>query len=121
MDDPNIVEGTTVYFPVFVPGALFSIGDAHAAQGHGEVSGTAIEAPARIVYRVNVLKGGRTISEPQYETDDFYAVTAFAPTLDEAARKATRVPTAAAYPKESHAGLRPEHGGSPWRQECRVM
>jgi acetamidase/formamidase len=90
MDDPNIVVGTTVYFPVFVEGALFSIGDTHAAQGHGEVSGSAIEAPMRIVYRVNVLKGGRTIEEPQYETDDFYAVTAFAPTLDEAAKKATR-------------------------------
>jgi acetamidase/formamidase len=90
MDDPNIVQGTTVYFPVFVEGALFSIGDGHAAQGHGEVSGTAIEAPMRIVYRVNIIKGGRAITEPQYETDDFYAVTAFAPTLDEAAKKATR-------------------------------
>lgn len=90
MDDPDIVEGTTVYFPVFVKGALFSIGDTHAAQGHGEVSGSAIEAPMRIVYEVNVIKGGRTIAEPQYETNDFYAVTGFAPTLDEAARKATR-------------------------------
>jgi acetamidase/formamidase len=90
MDDPDIVEGTTVYFPVFVEGGLFSIGDPHAAQGHGEVSGTAIEAPMRIVYRVKVIKGGHTIAEPQYETDDLYAVTAFAATLDEAARKATR-------------------------------
>jgi acetamidase/formamidase len=90
MDDPDIVEGTTVYFPIFVDGALFSIGDTHAAQGHGEVSGTAIEAPMRIIYEVNVLKGGRKISEPQYETDEFYAVTAFALTLDEAAKKATR-------------------------------
>jgi len=90
MDDPDIVEGTTVYFPIFVEGALFSIGDTHAAQGHGEVSGTAIEAPMQITYEVNVLKGGRRISEPQYETDEFYAVTAFALTLDEAAKKATR-------------------------------
>ena len=90
MDDPDIVEGATVYFPVFVEGALFSIGDTHAAQGHGEVSGTAIEAPARIIYEIKVLKDGRSITEPQYETDDFYAVTAFALTLDEAAKKATR-------------------------------
>jgi acetamidase/formamidase len=90
MDDPNIVEGTTVYFPIFVEGALFSIGDTHAAQGHGEVSGTAIEAPMRIVFKVAVVKGGRSIAEPQYETADFYAVTAVAPTLDEAARNATR-------------------------------
>ncbi len=90
MDDPNIVKGTTVYFPVFVQGALFSIGDTHAAQGHGEVGGTAIEAPMRIVYEVNVLKGARRIEEPQYETDEYYAVTAFGTTLDEAAKKATR-------------------------------
>ena len=90
MDDPNIIEGTTVYFPVFVEGALFSIGDAHAAQGLGEVSGTAIEAPMRIVYEVEVIKGGRNILEPQYETETYYAVTAFATTIDEAAKKATR-------------------------------
>jgi acetamidase/formamidase len=90
LDDPNIVQGTTVYFPVFVEGALFSIGDGHAAQGHGEVSGTAIEAPMRIIYRLNLIKGGRPIAEPEYETEDIYAVTAFAPTLDEAAKKAVR-------------------------------
>ena len=90
MDDPNIGVGTTVYFPVFVKGALFSIGDTHAVQGAGEVSGTAIEAPMRIIYEVNLIKGGRKFEEPQYETADSYAVTAFATTLDEAARKATR-------------------------------
>ncbi|MDW3645471.1 MAG: acetamidase/formamidase family protein [Bacteroidia bacterium] len=89
MDDPNMVEGTTVYFPVFVEGGLFSIGDGHAAQGLGEVCGTAIEAPLRIVYEIEVLKG-KSIKEPQYETDDYYAVTAFAPTIDEASKKAVR-------------------------------
>jgi acetamidase/formamidase len=90
MDSRHLVAGTTVYFPVFVEGALFSIGDTHAAQGDGEVSGTAIEAPMRIVYAVRTLKGGRSIREPEYETDEFYAVTAHATTLDEAARQATR-------------------------------
>lgn len=90
MDNRHLVAGTIVYFPVFVEGALFSIGDTHAAQGDGEVSGTAIEAPMRIVYEVNVIKGGRPIEEPQYETDEVYAVTAFATDLDEAAKKATR-------------------------------
>lgn len=90
MDDPNMTEGSTIYFPVFVEGALFSIGDTHATQGHGEVCGTAIEAPMNIIYEVEVIKGGRTITEPQYETDDYYAVTAFAETIDEAAKKATR-------------------------------
>lgn len=90
MDDPNMTEGSTIYFPVFVEGALFSIGDAHAAQGHGEVCGTAIEAPMEIIYEVEIIKNGRKITEPQYETDDYYAVTAFAETIDEASRKATR-------------------------------
>ncbi len=90
MDDPNIVEGTTVYFPVLVEGALFSIGDTHAVQGLGEVCGTAVEAPMRIVYELNLIKGGRPIQEPQYETADYYAVTGFGTTIDEAAKKATQ-------------------------------
>ncbi|MFQ5770649.1 MAG: acetamidase/formamidase family protein, partial [bacterium] len=90
MDNAYLTEGTTVYFPVFVKGALFSIGDTHAVQGMGEVCGTAIEAPMRIIYQVEVLKGKRRLPEPQYETNDYYAVTAFAPTLNTAAQKATR-------------------------------
>ncbi len=90
MDDPHMTVGTTVYFPVFVKGALFSIGDTHAVQGSGEVSGTAVETPMRIVYEIDLIKGGRQFQEPQYETADSYVVTAFATTLDEAAKKATR-------------------------------
>ena len=56
MDDPSLVVGTTVYFPVFVNGALFSIGDGHAVQGYGEVCGTAIEAPMTFTYRLRVIK-----------------------------------------------------------------
>jgi acetamidase/formamidase len=89
MDDPNIGEGVTVYFPVFVKGALFSIGDTHAVQGMGEVVGTAVEAPMRILFRISVVKG-HSIEEPQYETDDYYATTGFGTTIDEAALKATR-------------------------------
>ncbi len=89
MDNRHLTAGTTVYFPVFVEGALFSIGDTHAAQVDGEVSGTAIESPMRITLELNVIKGTNGIREPQYETDDYYAVTAFATTIDEAARKAT--------------------------------
>jgi acetamidase/formamidase len=89
MDNRHMTAGTTVYFPIFVEGALFSIGDTHAAQGDGEVSGTALEAPMRIVLELNVIKGGRSLPEPEYESEDYYAVTAYAPTIDEAARKAT--------------------------------
>lgn len=88
MDDPHLVEGTTVYFPVFVEGGLFSIGDTHATQGLGEVSGTAIEAPMRIIYEIKVIKNKQYLAEPQYETDDYYAVTGFAPSIDGATKKA---------------------------------
>jgi acetamidase/formamidase len=90
MDDPHLTEGTTVYFPVFVEGALFSIGDAHAVQGMGEVCGTAIEAPMRIVYEVNVIEKKSYLQEPHYENDDVYAVTAFGKTIDQASKKALR-------------------------------
>ena len=89
MDDPNLVKGVTVYFPVFVKGALFSIGDTHAVQGLGEVVGTAVECDMRIRFRLQVIKN-RSISEPQYESEDYYATTGFATTIDEAAKKATR-------------------------------
>ena len=90
MDNKYMTEGTTVYLPVFVEGANFSIGDAHAVQGDGEVCGTGLETPMRVIFQLDVIKGGRSLPEPQYETDDYYAVTAFAETLDEAAKKATR-------------------------------
>jgi acetamidase/formamidase len=89
MDDRDLVAGTTVYFPVFVEGALFSLGDPHLAQGDGEVMGTAIEGPLRVVYQVDLVKNARSIPSPQYETDAYYAVTGYAPTIDEAARNAT--------------------------------
>ena len=88
MDDPSIVEGTTVYFPVLVKGGLFSIGDTHAVQGLGEVCGTALEAPMTITYRLRVLKDKPAIKEPQYETDQYYAVTGFGDTIDKATKKA---------------------------------
>ena len=90
MDDRDLVAGTTVYFPVFVEGALFSLGDPHLAQGDGEVMGTAIEGPLRVVYEIDLIKDGRSIPSPQYETDEYYAVTGYAPTIDEAGRNATR-------------------------------
>lgn len=89
MDDPSMGAGTTVYFPVFADGALFSMGDSHAVQGYGEVCGTAIEIPMKALVRLTVLKD-RSIPEPQYETDSYYATTGYAVTIDEAAKKATR-------------------------------
>ena len=68
MDNRHMVAGTTVYFPVFVEGALFSIGDTHAAQGDGEVSGTAIEMGAVVRVSTEIRKGmGQVIKGPEVE------------------------------------------------------
>jgi acetamidase/formamidase len=90
MDNPFLTEGVTLYFPVLVEGALFSIGDPHITQGLGEVCGTAVEGPLKITYQLKVIKGERKIEEVQYETDEYYATTGYATTIDEAAKKATR-------------------------------
>ncbi|KAF3767441.1 Acetamidase/Formamidase [Cryphonectria parasitica EP155] len=56
IDTRYLGVGTTVYLPIQVPGALFSCGDGHAAQGDGEVCGTAIETPMRARLRLSVVK-----------------------------------------------------------------
>jgi acetamidase/formamidase len=56
MDTRHLVAGSTLFLPVFHAGARFSLGDGHATQGDGEVSGTAIETPMRAVVRLTVRK-----------------------------------------------------------------
>ena len=67
LDTRQLVRGTTLYLPVQVEGALFSCGDAHAAQGDGEVCVTGIEAPMYGVVRFT-LHEDRSIPAPQYRT-----------------------------------------------------
>ena len=67
MDTRQLVRGTTLYLPVQVEGALFSCGDAHAAQGDGEVCVTGIESPMYGVLRFT-LHEDRSIPAPQYQT-----------------------------------------------------
>ncbi len=64
-DTKHLIVGSTIYVPVLTPGALFSIGDGHAAQGDGEVCGTAIETPMQITLRLTVRKDV-PIAELQY-------------------------------------------------------
>ena len=56
-DIKQMTAGTTLYLPVFVPGALFSVGDPHFAQGDGESCGTAVETAGKFVAKFEVLKG----------------------------------------------------------------
>ena len=67
MDNKWLVAGTKIYIPVHVPGALFSVGDGHAAQGDGEVCVTAIETNLTGVFRFTVRKN-RKLRWPRAET-----------------------------------------------------
>lgn len=64
IDCRDLVVGSTLYLPVQVAGALFSCGDGHAAQGHGEVCGTAIETPMKATVRLTVCKNHPWVQSP---------------------------------------------------------
>ncbi|MEO6408472.1 MAG: acetamidase/formamidase family protein [Burkholderiaceae bacterium] len=67
MDARDIAEGVELYLPIEVRGALFSVGDTHAAQGDGEVCGTAIESPIDVALRFDLIKGAN-LRSPRYVT-----------------------------------------------------
>lgn len=67
MDVRDITEGTELWLPVEVAGALFSVGDTHAAQGDGEVCGTAIESPIDVALKFDLMKGAN-LRMPRYVT-----------------------------------------------------
>ena len=99
MDTKHLTKGAHLYLPVEVPGALYSMGDGHAAQGDGEVCGTAIETPMRATVRLTVRKDIH-VPEPQFltsgplaqrtNTASYYATDGIGPDLMEAARNAVR-------------------------------
>jgi acetamidase/formamidase len=67
LDIRDLCAGTTLYLPVEVPGGLFSVGDTHAAQGDGEVCGTAIESPIALAARFGVVKDAQ-LRFPRFTT-----------------------------------------------------
>jgi acetamidase/formamidase len=71
LDNRELVAGSTLYIPVFAPGALFEIGDGHAAQGDGEVDQTAIETSLRGRVQLTVRKGMH-LTWPRAETATDY-------------------------------------------------
>src|SRR2546426_11149284 len=85
MDAPEARPGFTLYLPVNVPGALLYFGDGHAAQGDGEVAGTAIEVPLRVRLQVDLIKR-KKIAWPRFENaTSIMAAGAYRP-LDDALR-----------------------------------
>jgi acetamidase/formamidase len=98
LDIRDLTVGSTLYLPVFVPGAQFFVGDPHYAQGDGEVALTALEAPLRGTFRLTVLKagsrripGGRgRLDVPFGETADYWLAVGLDPDLDLAFKQAVR-------------------------------
>ena len=99
MDIRDIALGTDLFLPVEVAGALFSVGDTHAAQGDGEVCGTAIESPMRVALQFDLLKQ-QPLAFPRFRTDGpvtrhldakgYEVTTGIGPDLMEAARASVR-------------------------------
>lgn len=88
MDYNQLREGITVYLPVYVPGALLFVGDGHAAQGAGELTGNALETSMDIEFTVDVQAGGAP-PNPRMENADFLMASGIAGSIDEAFRSAT--------------------------------
>ncbi len=88
MDYRGFAAGVTVYLPVFVPGALFALGDGHATQGDGEIVGTGIETSFDVQFTVRVLKG-KTIGWPRGEDAEYIFTVGNARPLDQAVQHAT--------------------------------
>lgn len=75
VDIKQLTRGTTLRLPVYVNGALFSVGDAHFAQGDSETCGTAVEMAATFYGSFKVIKGEaarRNISDPQFYREDYF-------------------------------------------------
>jgi acetamidase/formamidase len=99
MDIKHLRAGTTLLLPVGVEGALFSVGDTHAAMGDAEVCGTAVETAMDITLRIS-LRRNLDLPAPQYrvpagdlartQQSAYHVCTGVAPDLMEATREATR-------------------------------
>jgi acetamidase/formamidase len=88
MDYNQLREGVTVYLPVNVPGALLFVGDGHATQGAGELTGDALETSMDIEFTVDVLPGVG-LPAPRFENADYLMASGIAGSLDDAFRGAT--------------------------------
>jgi len=88
LDYNYVVQGTTLYFPVFHPGALLGMGDVHAAMGDGEVVGTGLETSADVSFTVDVVRGGAT-SQVRAETPDYLIAFGVSGSVPESIQLAT--------------------------------
>ncbi len=88
MDYNEFREGVTLYLPVFQPGALLFLGDGHAAQGDGELTGDALETSTEYSFTVDVIRNKRSTA-PRAENEEFRMASGIANSLPEALQQAT--------------------------------
>jgi amidase len=88
MDYNELVEGTTVYLPVNHPGALLFVGDGHAAQGDGELTGDALETSMDFEFTVDLIEG-RSFGHPLFENAEYLIAVGIGGSLDQALQMAT--------------------------------
>jgi acetamidase/formamidase len=87
LDCKELVDGVSLFLPVFHKGALFYTGDSHSGQGDGEVTGGAIES-ANTAYLRFILHKGKTIKAPRAESRTHYIAFGLDPDLNKAMRMA---------------------------------
>jgi amidase len=88
-DTPEICQGSTVYLPVYVPGALLALGDCHAMQGDGEIG--SVEIRSTVTMSCDLIRGrSPNMNWPRIETADLIAVVAFASPMEEAVNLAVK-------------------------------
>ena len=88
MDYNGVREGITLYLPVNQEGALLFVGDGHAAQGDGELTGDALETSMDVEFTVNLVRGQST-GGPRAENDEYLMAMGIANSLPDAVRQAT--------------------------------
>ncbi|MDN4608123.1 acetamidase/formamidase family protein [Sporosarcina highlanderae] len=89
MDTTIIKEGSVLYLPVFVDGALLALGDFHGAMGDGEICGTGVEIAGSAVLKIEVVKG-QAIEHPRVKYEEGLSFIVSKETLDEAVKEATK-------------------------------
>jgi acetamidase/formamidase len=85
MDVADVCPGNKIYFPIAVKGALFGLGDVHAVQGDGEICGTAIEVPAIVTLKFDLIKN-KKIDWPRIESSEEIMTVCSAKPLEDALR-----------------------------------
>jgi acetamidase/formamidase len=88
MDFNEIIEGATVYLPVRVPGAFLYVGDGHAAQGDGELTGNALETSMDVTFTVDLVSG-KSVPSPRVESPTHIMAMGLGGSLEDALKDAT--------------------------------